>query len=571
MRHSASSSSFPGFPRKAGLLLATCLAAAALPAWPEAPRCDAQTCPPLQLRLEEGFQISSQRLEQGMPAAVPAPDSTAPGQATQPLPPQLAAEATSPWLIAAFALVAGMLLQGLIQGLLRRRRAAVPGVVAPTPAPMQVSARATGLALELPAAEPAATLSPEPLAVFADVADEPAEPVTAAETLPEPPPAESPVIAEAQSELLEEPQDPVMVELELPPNLAIAETPAALAEAAEPEVPVVAFEALPEPEFPEAGLFAPVEPEVAELSGEATAAIDPPLEAVEAPLEPTEEPQDPVVVFELEPLPTPASAEPPAVSAELAGEPSEPVTAAEIPPEPVFFIEPFPDELPAVAEVPQDPVVFELESLVTSFTADPPEVIAAGEPPPEPEFPEAAPVATVESGIQDLSGEVPAEIDFELDFPLEPEAVEGAAELPEPAPAAASDTHRLETVALLKRMSAQRARGLHPEARLASVFRRISSGRLEAADKSLRELEAFCSDSEEAFPPELLTTRQHIVRGRDYELANRIDSLRARARDEASGRRLAVAGVFLRRGRFDAVAEVLDELESDLSREVEVL
>ncbi|AXQ27987.1 hypothetical protein D0B54_04555 [Solimonas sp. K1W22B-7] len=354
--------------------------AAALPAWPQAPRCDAATCPPLQLRLEEGFQVSRQRLEQGPQAAAAAQRSTAPGQPIQQAQPQASATAGSPWLAAALALVAGMLLQWRVQGLLRRRRTSVAAAVVPTPAQARASVRASGLARDVPPLQQAAVTGAEP-------SDEPEE---------------APSIA---------------TQLEAP---------------AADVVPDAAFFVVPAEAVSEAG-----------PSAEASTVVE-----------------------------------------------AEPAATEMLP-------EPAPLEAATAQPAPASP--------------------------------------------------------------------------PEQTPAATSDADHLETVALLRRLSAQRARGLHPEERLVQVFRRIASGRTEAAARSLRELEAFCSGSEEAFPSELMTTRQHIARGRDYDLGKRIDGLRARAQDEASGRRLAVAGAFLRRGRFDAVAEVLDELESDLIGEVEVL
>ena len=72
MRRSVSSSCFRGLLRRGSVLLAAGLMSAALPAWAGVPRCDAATCPPLQLQLEQGFEVSRQRLEQGLPAAAPA-------------------------------------------------------------------------------------------------------------------------------------------------------------------------------------------------------------------------------------------------------------------------------------------------------------------------------------------------------------------------------------------------------------------------------------------------------------------------------------------------------------------
>ncbi|MDM4769234.1 hypothetical protein [Solimonas sp. SE-A11] len=505
MRRSASSSCFRGLPRRGSVLLAACLLGAALPAWAEAPRCDAATCPPLQLQLEQGFEVSRQRLEQGLPAAAPVPAQPQP--VTRPLPQSTAAASLSPWMIGVLALAAGMLLQALAQGLLRRRRMAA------------VVAVETGI-VEAPVPVRASRLEP-------DVG----EVKPAVMSITEPP------LAEARTGPVQDETQAIPARFDLEPLDIEAPSPVAIV--AESEVADLADEALPEPESQEIALVALAEADAAEQPAEASPSV-------------VEEPQAAPLCFGLEPL----DVETPAPSDVV----SEPQLTATL--DDAALAEPINPALTGEAWVTaEDPMGLGLE----------PQFLAVGS--------DAMPPAEALADALDAVIAAVAEEITALDFPEDATpaeaapagAIADAVGLPEPSPVAAADAHRLETVALLRRLSAQRARGLHPEERLASVFRRISSGRMDAADRSLRELEAFCSEDEEAFPPELMTTRQHIVRGRGHELGQRIDALRLRASDEASGRRLAVAGAFLRRSRFDAVAEVLDELESDLSRELEIL
>lgn len=492
------------------MLLATGLMSAALPAWAEAPRCDTANCPPLQLQLEQGFEVSRQRLEQGLPAIAPA--SAQPQSASEPAPEAAITASLSPWLIGALALAAGMLLQGFLQGLLRRRRMTAAVTVEAAAAEAPIPVRALGLEPDVAEATPAAMFITEP------------------------------PLAEARSGLLEEELQATPARFELE-SLDI-ETPEPAAAVAQLQPVDLAGEALPEPEITELAPGAMVEPDASERLAEASPSL-------------VEEPQAAPVCFELEPLdaettaPIAAVAEP-----QLAATPDgEALPEAEV--ADVMPAEPATLELTGEAWVTaEDPMGLALEPQFLAVDSD-------AMPPTE------ALADALDAVIAAVAEEITA-----LDFPeaaAPAEAVTDPVGLPEPSPAAAADARHLETVALLRRLSAQRARGLHPEERLASVFRRISSGRTDAADRSLRELEAFCSEDEEAFPPELMTTRQHIVRGRGHELGLRIDALRTRAQDEASGRRLAVAGAFLRRSRFDAVTDVLDELEADLGREIEIL
>ena len=536
MRRSASSSCFRGAPRRGRLLLAACLMGAVLPAWPEAPRCDAATCPPLQLRLEEGFDVSRQPVAPA-PSAV-APVAEQPSQTVQSSP--AVAPPLSPWLAGALALAAGMLLQGIIQGLLRRRRmAAVEPAVVAAPIP----ARASSLELDEPEVAPVVALG----------VDAPAPEISLAPAVSVEAPSAVLDLAEAQTGRQEESEAaPALFELE-PLD---AETPAPTAEVDESPAVAIASEAWAEPEVPE--VVTTVEWSVAEAQ---------PVSL--------EEPQDAPVMFELEPLdaevlaPTAEVDESPAVAIA-----SEALADSEVPEiAPAALVEPeAPERIGEAWAAIDAPLDFTLEPQFLGVTGEAPTPPAAVEP-------EAAPLeavaeAPVVETAEDEAFAVVAEETGGIDSPVyatSPEAVSAEAAATPPATALHGEAQRLETVALLRRLSAQRARGLHPEERLASVFRRISSGRTEAADKSLRELEAFCREGEEDFPPELMTTRQYIVRGRDYELGQRIDSLRARTQDEAAGRRLAVASAFLQRKRFDAVAEVLDELESDLSQEIEIL
>jgi len=224
-----------------------------------------------------------------------------------------------------------------------------------------------------------------------------------------------------------------------------------------------------------------------------------------------------------------------------------------------------PPGLPAESQAPLSVLQEPLPEVVLDET--PPIASPEEAPEREGEPPEALP-AVAATTVPVAEVEIPATMDADpvtlpeltaVDAPAQP-ASAGLPERPADDPA-----HGLETVSLLRRLSAQRARGLHPEARLSAVFRLIAAGQAKRAARALRELEAFCS--EEAFPAELITTHQHIARRRGHRLQTRIDGLRERAHSEASGRRLAVAGAFLKRGRLDAVAEVLDELESDLSGE----
>lgn len=585
MRRSVSSSCFRGLLRRGSVLLAAGLMSAALPAWAGVPRCDAATCPPLQLQLEQGFEVSRQRLEQGLPAAAPAP--VRPQPASQPLPEPAATESLSPWLIGALALAAGMLLQGLVQTLLRRRRTAAavavetavaeapnpvralgleadvaevtpavmlitePPIAEAQPGPVEEEPQATPARFEL---EPLDIETPEPAAAVAEA--QPAD--LAGEALPEPEIMELAPAALAEPDALERP-DPASPSLVEEPQAAPvcfelepldAETPAPPAETAEPQIAATPDgETLPEAEVAEVMPVALAEPASLELTGEAWVTAEDPmglalepqvLAAIREELPSSAEP----VLFELEPL----DAEKPAPAAGVVD-----TVPGEVQPElEIVELESVP--LPE-ADVPE-PLAFALEPQFRAVGSD-------AMPPSE----------ALADALDDVIAAVAQEITA-LDFPEDAAPAEAVADpvgLPEPSPAAAADTHRLETVALLRRLSAQRARGLHPEERLASVFRRISSGRTDAADRSLRELEAFCSEGDEAFPPELMTTRQHIVRGRGHELGLRIDALRTRAQDEASGRRLAVADAFLRRSRFDAVTDVLDELEADLGREIEIL
>lgn len=529
MRRSASSSCFRGAPRRGRLLLAACLMGAVLPAWPEAPRCDAATCPPLQLRLEEGFDVSRQPVAPA-PSAV-APVAEQPSQTVQSSP--AVAPPLSPWLAGALALAAGMLLQGIIQGLLRRRRmAAVEPAVVAAPIP----ARASSLELDEPEVAPVVALG----------VDAPAPEISLAPAVSVEAPSAVLDLAEAQTGRQEESEAaPALFELE-PLD---AETPAPTAEVDEPPVVTVASEAVAEPEVPET------------------------VTAAEAQPAPVEEPQAAPVRFELEML----DAETPAPTAEV-DESSAVAIASEALPDsevpeiaPAALVEPeTPERIGEAWAAIDAPLDFSLEPQFLGVTAEASTPPVAAEAAPLEAVAEAPVVEVAEDEAFAVAAEEIGAIDSPV-YATSPEAVSAEAAATPPATALHGEAQRLETVALLRRLSAQRARGLHPEERLASVFRRISSGRTEAADKSLRELEAFCREGEEDFPPELMTTRQYIVRGRDYELGQRIDSLRARTQDEAAGRRLAVAGAFLQRKRFDAVAEVLDELESDLSQEIEIL